>query len=210
MNSGSNVVSQSLLSMQSLGENINATNTVVEQLNSSSNGIAAVLDTIQSVADQTNLLALNAAIEAARAGDAGRGFAVVADEVRTLASNTHALTDQIRELIDNLQEGSHKAIDMMHSSQQSASDALSTSTDADTVLQKISLAITSITDSNTQISSAAEQQSAVTQDISQNMTNIRNIAMENSCISEQTTKSSEELASLASVLYQSSVQFKVS
>ncbi len=210
VDTGSNVVEQSLQSMQSLGDKINATNTVVEQLNSYSNGIATVLDTIQSVADQTNLLALNAAIEAARAGDAGRGFAVVAGEVRTLASNTHALTDQIRELIDNLQNGSHKAIDMMHSSQQSADKALSTSADADSVLQKISLAISSMTDSNTQISSAAEQQSAVTQEISQNMSNIRNIAMENSCISEQTTKSSEELASLASVLYQSSVQFKVS
>jgi methyl-accepting chemotaxis protein len=209
VDNGTLVVSKSLSSMQSLGDNINATNSVVEQLNSYSNGIAKVLDTIQSVADQTNLLALNAAIEAARAGEAGRGFAVVAGEVRDLASNTHALTDQIRDQINNLQSGSHKAIDMMQSSQNSAATVLDSSSDANSMLQKISQAIVGITDSNTQISSAAEQQSVVTQEISNNMLNIRNIAMENSCISEQTTKSSEELANLASSLYQTSMQFKV-
>lgn len=207
---GSQVVGHGLSTMQTLENNINETNNVVEQLNSYSKGISIVLDTIQSVAEQTNLLALNAAIEAARAGEAGRGFAVVAGEVRNLANNTHALTTEIRELINNLQTGSHQAISMMQNSQESANTALSSSSNAEEALRKITLAISSLTDSNTQISSAAEQQSAVTLEISQNMINIRNIAQETSSTTEQTTKSSEELASLASNLYQSSMQFKVS
>lgn len=206
---GTKVITDNVRSMQALEDSINSTNTVVEQLNQHSNGISSVLDTIQSVAEQTNLLALNAAIEAARAGEAGRGFAVVADEVRNLANSTQALTDEIREQINALQSGSHKAINMMHSSQKSASGARGLTVDADSVLQKIAAAVASISDANTQISSAAEQQSAVTQEISQNMLNIRNIAEENSTVSEQTTQSSEELATLASDLYRTCTQFKI-
>ncbi|VAW62868.1 methyl-accepting chemotaxis sensory transducer, partial [hydrothermal vent metagenome] len=108
--SGTQISSAAISSMSQLTEGLNSASEVIQTLESESSNIGVVLDVISGISEQTNLLALNAAIEAARAGDQGRGFAVVADEVRTLASKTQDSTNQIKDLIDKLQEGSSNAV----------------------------------------------------------------------------------------------------
>ncbi len=204
---GIRVVSHNLSGMQALEQQVDQAANIISGVNQSSLDISAALDIIQSVAAQTNLLALNAAIEAARAGEAGRGFAVVADEVRELASRTQNLTDQIRTLIDNLQQGSDAAMQAMTASQQQSSEVLNQSDAASESLTMIARAVREISSYNIQISSAAEEQSAVTEEISRNITSIRRIAEETSASTQQTSHASEELSALASQLQTNSQRF---
>lgn len=204
------VVNNNFSGMQALEEQINQAAGVISGVNKSSQGISAALDVIQSVAEQTNLLALNAAIEAARAGEAGRGFAVVADEVRDLASRTQNLTEQIRTLIGALQEGSEAAMLAMEAGQLQSSEVLSQSDAASQALTSIAGAVREISSFNIQISSAAEEQSAVTEEISRNITSIRRIAEETSVSTRETSHASEELAVLANQLQTNSQRFCIS
>lgn len=204
------IVNDNLSGMQELERNVSQASDVILNLHTHSTDISAALDTIQSVAEQTNLLALNAAIEAARAGDAGRGFAVVSDEVRDLATRTQNLTDQIRELIANLQSGSSSAMQIMEQSKAQTDNMLKKAQTTGGSLSKIADAMAAITEFNYQISCATEEQSAVATEISQNVASIRNVAQENSDSTKQTTIASEEVANLAANLHESSSQFKVS
>lgn len=206
---GVKVVQCNLQGMLELEENINHANQAVSKLHTYSEAVSSALDTIQSVAGQTNLLALNASIEAARAGDAGRGFAVVADEVRDLASRTQGLTDEIRGLINNLQTGSNDAIYIMEQSKRHTDDVLQRAKLTEAALASITQSVNELTGFNQQISSAAEEQSAVTLEISQNISSIRSIALENSETTQQTNNASESLSSLAVGLSESSQKFKV-
>lgn len=147
----------------------------VNALTIASSNIESILKVIIDIADQTNLLALNAAIEAARAGESGRGFAVVADEVRTLAHKTQESTTEIRSMIEQLQAGARSVSVVMTESQTITENAVSHASGANNALQEIQQAILQITDMNTQISSAAEQQSIVAEEINTNTLNIKSI-----------------------------------
>src|SRR5690606_42035270 len=140
--------------------------------------IESILQVITSTAEQTNLLALNAAIEAARAGESGRGFAVVADEVRSLASRTQQATQEIRQMIDQLQGGVRQAESRMQQSRDTASRAAGEADAANDMLGRIREAITRINDMNLQIATAAGEQSATTEESNRNSTNIRDISHE--------------------------------
>lgn len=142
---------------------------VIEKLGTDSRKIDSVLEVIREIADQTNLLALNAAIEAARAGEAGRGFAVVADEVRTLASRTQKSTQEIQETIERLQTGAGNAVKLIGSISERSEATVAETRKVNDALQRINQAVGTINDMNTQIASAAEEQTSVSETINQNI-----------------------------------------
>jgi len=172
MHSGMAMVNKTVSGIQELSDEVDKATTVLSELESESNDIGTVLDVIKGIAEQTNLLALNAAIEAARAGEQGRGFAVVADEVRTLASRTQDSTQEIQSMIERLQAGANKAVQVMNGSKAKVEQSVDQSNAAGEALASISDAIATINLMNAQIASATEEQAATTEDINRNVVNI--------------------------------------
>jgi methyl-accepting chemotaxis protein len=168
-----------------------------------------VLNVIRDIADQTNLLALNAAIEAARAGEQGRGFAVVADEVRTLANRTQESTSEIQTMIERLQTAARNAVTSMESGQSLTLSNVKQADKAGLALDEIASAVKTISDMNAMIASAAEEQSAVAEEINRSVVNITQISDETATGARQTTSTAEALAGLAVQLRSLALQFKV-
>ena len=159
-----------------------------------------MLDVIKNIAEQTNLLALNAAIEAARAGEQGRGFAVVADEVRTLASRTQDSTAEIQAMIEQLQVGSKRAANTMRSVNARAQTGADKVEKTGEVLAEIAQAMSKITDMNTQIATAAEQQSAVIEEINRSVITINDISSRSAEKAKVSAAASAKLVELSSSL----------
>ncbi|MBT9300361.1 methyl-accepting chemotaxis protein [Pseudomonas brenneri] len=194
---GREQVHQTVLSIESLADDVTANATQVEDLAQKVYGISKVLDVIRAIAEQTNLLALNAAIEAARAGEAGRGFAVVADEVRALAHRTQQSTQEIEQMIGGIQQGTDQAVSSMQQSNSRARSTLDIAKSAGTALEEIASAFTLINERNLVIASASEQQAAVAREVDRNLMNIRDLAMQTSAGANQTSAASQELSRLA-------------
>ena len=175
-------------------------NEVMDQLRSlqkDTDNIGSILEVIKSVADQTNLLALNAAIEAARAGEHGRGFSVVAEEVRSLAQRTQDSTTEIETLIGNLVSSADNSANRMASGTELSQETLETARRAGETIREMAAAVEEIRQYNSQIATAAEEQTSTAEDINQNVTRIRDIAEQSAASTEQVSASSDELARLA-------------
>ena len=194
---GREQVHQTVLSIESLADDVNTNVERVGDLAQKVYGISKVLDVIRAIAEQTNLLALNAAIEAARAGDAGRGFAVVADEVRALAHRTQQSTREIELMIGGIQQGTEEAVSSMQQSNSRAHSTLEVAKAAGVALEDIATAFTQINERNLVIASASEQQAAVAREVDRNLMNIRDLAMQSSAGANQTSAASQELSRLA-------------
>ncbi|MBK5477493.1 methyl-accepting chemotaxis protein [Pseudomonas sp. TH21] len=160
-----------------IGEVASATHTV-ENMRQDAARITETLGVIGAIAGQTNLLALNAAIEAARAGEQGRGFAVVADEVRALAARTQASTSQINEMLARLTTGVSSSVAAMENTQASCQSAADATARVNTGLDEMAGSVSHINNLSTQIATAAEQQSAVTEEINRSMVQIRQMVEE--------------------------------
>ncbi len=181
---------------------------VIERLARESEDIGAVMDVIRNIAEQTNLLALNAAIEAARAGDQGRGFAVVADEVRTLASRTQQSTVEIEQMIEKLQAGARDAVAVIGQGREKTEEAVAQAAEAGKALETITRSVNTISEMNTMIASAADEQRSVTEEINRNVVTITQVAEQTTEHAAQTSSAAGELSQLAARLQELVARFR--
>ncbi|OZG71384.1 methyl-accepting chemotaxis protein [Hahella sp. CCB-MM4] len=188
---------------------VEAAATVVRKLDHQSQEIGSVLTVIKSIAEQTNLLALNAAIEAARAGESGRGFAVVADEVRNLASKTQQSTTEIEDIITQLQLGSEEAVAAIENASQKVQVSTESFREADQNLENIQNLVSNLHGRATEIASVAEEQSAVSEEITQNVTHIADSAETTATAMHKAEQASTDISQQIKALEVQASQFKV-
>ncbi|GAA5316859.1 MAG: methyl-accepting chemotaxis protein [Candidatus Pelagadaptatus aseana] len=206
---GREMVGQQVDNIRSLAEEIDESVSVINQLATDSAAISQVLDVIKGIAEQTNLLALNAAIEAARAGEQGRGFAVVADEVRTLAQRTQQSTEEIEQMIVKLQNGVDGTVKSMNASHAKVDETVGQSDQVQAALENILGEVTSIVDQSQHIATAAERQTAVANDIDQNIVEINRAGERTAEGASETEQASNQLSDSVSRLKDLIKAFKV-
>ncbi len=207
--SGQRIFDETITAVSHLSDEINGAGEIINQLSADANQISNVLNVIKDIADQTNLLALNAAIEAARAGDLGRGFSVVSDEVRSLANRTQQSTEEIQQMIERLQQCSSHAVKVMESSSKQGKDTVLKASSAGDSLRTITTKVSTITDMNTQIATAAEEQKAVAEEISRNVQQVADIAEDSSEQAVELANTTGELIQLEQRLTEIVNQFKI-
>ncbi|MUJ20919.1 methyl-accepting chemotaxis protein [Aliivibrio fischeri] len=207
------VCSKNLENAEVITSNVNISiqeaSTLVKALKQHSEEINSIIDVINSISEQTNLLALNAAIEAARAGEQGRGFAVVADEVRSLAAKTQESTIDIQNIISELQEKTILANESMDLNVQMINESLSVYKEMSTSFNLISNRVTAISDINTLVSTASNEQSYVTNDISSQLESMSNLVMKNGLGINKTKGSNGNISNLSLKLHDELSFFKV-
>lgn len=196
-------------SILALAKELEKASAVTTNLSKDSLEIGSVLSVIQGIAEQTNLLALNAAIEAARAGEQGRGFAVVADEVRTLASRTQQSTEEIRGIIERVQNGTENTVKAMETSCATANSSVLLVQEAGGILAQITEESGNINDMNRQIASASEEQSGVSSEIRNSINQIAQMSAHSNDATDQILVKTEQLAQQSQMLQALLKQFKL-
>ena len=203
------MINEMISASSSLAQEVEHAADVIDQLGKDSESIGTVIDVIRNIAEQTNLLALNAAIEAARAGEHGRGFAVVADEVRSLANRTQESTEEIQGMIIKLQQGAQSAVDVMDSGRTVARKTEELGGQTKTALIDIAGKVANIKDMNLQIATAAEEQSAVTDEVNRNVVQISSMAEETSEHAKENENICHNLNMMSQSLYKLLQDYKV-
>ncbi|QFU24395.1 methyl-accepting chemotaxis protein [Shewanella eurypsychrophilus] len=206
---GNNSVQKTISSVSSMSEQLTKTSQTISQLAEDADSIDTVLEVIRAVSEQTNLLALNAAIEAARAGEQGRGFAVVADEVRTLASRSHASTEEIRAIIEKLQSKTREAVEAIERSTELSTESQAEATISGEHLHTISENIKVMNEMSVQIATATGEQSNVVGEINPHVTAIADISSTSSQVVQQTSVDCSDLREMAVQLNELVSRFKI-
>ncbi|MET0051719.1 MAG: methyl-accepting chemotaxis protein [Candidatus Thiodiazotropha sp.] len=206
--SGKQVVQDVTQAIHHLADEMGTASDAVNLLAKESENIGSVSDVISGITEQTSLLALNAAIEAARAGEQGRGFAVVADEVRSLANRTQQATTEIREMIEQLQRETGNAVNLIHRSSETTTATVDKARSAEHTLDRIVSSVAQISDRNTQIASASEEQSAVAHEIDRSVVQISRLSEHSEVASQQIAQATAELAQLGENLQAMIAHFK--
>ncbi|MCE7536103.1 methyl-accepting chemotaxis protein [Aliivibrio fischeri] len=197
VSNGHNTLDNSIALTVDINESVQQTAEMISVLRDDAINIGEVTDVISSISEQTNLLALNAAIEAARAGEAGRGFAVVADEVRNLAAKTKESTSNIQGIISKLQAQSENANKNMMENVTSIQESVHLIESVKTSFNDIVSSVQSISDINTLVATASQEQFSVTEDIAKNTTRTFDLVTQNVSAINQTQQAADELSKLA-------------
>ncbi len=205
---GQDLVAQNMESITQLAQRIDNASQTINKLGEDTNSVDNIVAVINEIADQTNLLALNAAIEAARAGEQGRGFAVVADEVRTLASRTQDSTEEIRTMLDRLKAGASEAVRAMSEGHEQAQHSVAQAKNASDAITEITRAVTSMNEMNTQIATAAEEQSAVANEMNRSVVQISSEAEASLHNAQETSATAEQVSRLSATLQELVSRFK--
>ncbi|MDR3581352.1 MAG: methyl-accepting chemotaxis protein [Oryzomonas sp.] len=206
---GTRVVEMTMQVMDKIAEQVKSSSKTVDELGRRSDQIGEIVGTIEDIADQTNLLALNAAIEAARAGEQGRGFAVVADEVRALAERTTRATKEIGEMIKSIQKETRNAVNEMEQGVQGVAKGSEEAFKSGQALKTILDRVGNVTVQVSQIATAAEEQSATSIEISNNIQEMTFVIQQSSVGTQQIATSSSEMARMAEELKNQISWFKV-
>lgn len=197
---GGAVVSDTITGMQQISDAVSSSATIIATLGQSSDEIGAIVRTIEDIADQTNLLALNAAIEAARAGEAGRGFAVVADEVRKLAERTTKATKEIGDMIRQIQQDTHGAVESMQNGTQKVSAGVEMANKTGEALAQIVQMVSQSANMIRHIAVASEEQSVATGQIATDIETVANVTRESASSASESAKASQSLSQMAAEL----------
>ena len=194
---GAAVIKTTVEGMNRIALHVKETAITVDRLGTRSDQIGNIVGTIEDIADQTNLLALNAAIEAARAGEQGRGFAVVADEVRALAERTTRATREISEMIKTIQQETRTAVATMEEGVKEVARGTEDAAESGQALEEILNQIGSVSLQVNQIATAAEEQTATSNQISQNICEINEAVHDTARGANETAAAAERLANLS-------------
>ncbi len=206
---GAELVEQVITVMESVNTKAAGLKSEMEDLGGQAQGIGQIMQVISDIADQTNLLALNAAIEAARAGEAGRGFAVVADEVRKLAEKTMSATKEVSGYIVSIQDSAKRNMTATDETTRVIQDADALAHNAGDALRQILNFVEKTSDQVRGIATAAEQQSATSEEINRSTDQINRIAEDTAGTMSLASSAVSDLAHLATDLKTSMTRMRL-
>ncbi|WP_063659454.1 methyl-accepting chemotaxis protein [Aliivibrio fischeri] len=206
---GNDTLRKTIEVISTVSKQIETSDELAQELETSSNNINMVVDVIRGIAEQTNLLALNAAIEAARAGEQGRGFAVVADEVRSLAQRTQSSTTQIIDIISQLQENTHKIGQSSRDCQEGISLCVNQVNEAGEQISEIEHTVDSIAEMSTHIATACSEQNSVSEELNRSVEYINTASSEMTEGASQTAVACQDISRLTHNLKARLEQFQL-